>query len=51
MTSTVIPTRMGNEESKLVAAVIAREREHAIASAKLFAARNRLKRFYEAQTE
>lgn len=44
----IIPEKMSNEESKVVAAVVVAEREHAIAHAKLFAARNKLKRFYEA---
>lgn len=38
---------MTNEESKYVAGVVIAEREAAIANAKLFAAKNRLKKYYE----
>lgn len=40
-----IPEKMGNEESKFVAAIIVQQRKFAIASGKLSTAINKYKRF------
>ena len=43
----VIPKHMDGEQSKLAAKIIMAERDLALASAKIFAAKNRWKRLYE----
>ena len=42
-----IPVKMGNEESKLMASIINRQREKAIADANLFMAINKYNKFKE----
>ncbi len=44
-----IPKKMGNEESQRVAGVVVEYRNAQIANAKLYAARNQLKKFYDNQ--